>query len=306
MQLTGQPSRFSLNGKEHDDSYSFDLYYYGSRYMSPSLGRFVTPDPVDDFLNPYSYVGNNPMNRIDPTGMTSLPAEPALVALPAVLSSDLVPSYMQYISQADLIWTKLSPRERAAQAIEAAKLAADNMAAHTQGGEKTRWENLANLYNDILNTGNWNIRNDMASDVVAQMKVYYDQNTGAYTGHGPLNINANYCQGNYPIEFLTSYIIHEGSHVQYAKEHNLNEFKVKDPDPKRAADLFEKKRKYAFEHDAYGYQCDYMGNLVDFNKFSNIQYWAGWASIIPYDKTNGREATILEILKMLNPHYHFY
>jgi hypothetical protein len=34
MQLTGQPSRFSFNGKEYDDSYGFDLYYHGARYMS--------------------------------------------------------------------------------------------------------------------------------------------------------------------------------------------------------------------------------------------------------------------------------
>ena len=36
--------------------------------MDPSSGRFITPDPIRDFYNPYSYVSNNPMNRIDPTG----------------------------------------------------------------------------------------------------------------------------------------------------------------------------------------------------------------------------------------------
>jgi hypothetical protein len=39
MQLTGSPGRFIFNGKEYDDSYGFDLYYYGARYMSPALGR---------------------------------------------------------------------------------------------------------------------------------------------------------------------------------------------------------------------------------------------------------------------------
>ena len=42
-----------------------NIYYYGARYMDPALGRFTTPDPVRDFVNPYSYVGNNPMNKID-------------------------------------------------------------------------------------------------------------------------------------------------------------------------------------------------------------------------------------------------
>ena len=67
--LTGSPGRFTYNGNEFDDDYGFDLYYYGARYMDPALGRFTTPDPVKDFINPYSYVANNPMNLTDPTGM---------------------------------------------------------------------------------------------------------------------------------------------------------------------------------------------------------------------------------------------
>ncbi len=71
MRVTGAPGRFTYNGKELDDEYGFDLYYYGARYMDPKTGRFTTPDPVKDFLNPYSYVGNKPVNRIDPTGAKS-------------------------------------------------------------------------------------------------------------------------------------------------------------------------------------------------------------------------------------------
>ena len=67
--LTGSPGRFTYNGNEFDDEYGFDLYYYGARYMDPALGRFTTPDPVRDFVNPYSYVRNNPVNAVDPTGM---------------------------------------------------------------------------------------------------------------------------------------------------------------------------------------------------------------------------------------------
>jgi RHS repeat-associated protein len=67
--LTGSPGRFTYNGNEYDDEYGFDLYYYGARYMDPALGRFTTPDPVRDFINPYSYVRNNPINAVDPSGM---------------------------------------------------------------------------------------------------------------------------------------------------------------------------------------------------------------------------------------------
>lgn len=49
------------------------LIYFGSRYYSPVLGRFITPDTVVQDSNPqnlnrYSYAANNPINRIDFNG----------------------------------------------------------------------------------------------------------------------------------------------------------------------------------------------------------------------------------------------
>lgn len=46
------------------------LYNYKARIYSPTLGRFLQTDPTgyDDGLNWYTYVGNDPMNRSDPTG----------------------------------------------------------------------------------------------------------------------------------------------------------------------------------------------------------------------------------------------
>lgn len=48
------------------------LYDYRNRALDPATGRFTTRDPVHDpanLGNPYTYVGNNPMARVDPWGL---------------------------------------------------------------------------------------------------------------------------------------------------------------------------------------------------------------------------------------------
>ncbi|MFC0399144.1 RHS repeat-associated core domain-containing protein [Paraburkholderia rhizosphaerae] len=62
-------SRFGYTGQQN--LAPLGLYYYKARMYSPTLGRFLQTDPVgySDDLNWYAYVGNNPVNFSDPTGL---------------------------------------------------------------------------------------------------------------------------------------------------------------------------------------------------------------------------------------------
>lgn len=69
-----------FTGQERDTETGLD--FFQARYFSAALGRFNSPDPENagaDLFNPqswngYSYVGNNPLTLIDPTGLDTCPA----------------------------------------------------------------------------------------------------------------------------------------------------------------------------------------------------------------------------------------
>jgi RHS repeat-associated protein len=61
--------RHGFTGHPHDDD--LGLIDMRGRVYSPSTRQFLTPDPLGRLgASPYSYVRNNPLNWIDPTGFT--------------------------------------------------------------------------------------------------------------------------------------------------------------------------------------------------------------------------------------------
>jgi RHS repeat-associated protein len=75
-QMAAPYNAVGYTGKTYDAKAS--LMDYSARWYSPSVGRFTTPDTyegnlsVPGTLNRYAYVGNNPVNYVDPTGHDSV------------------------------------------------------------------------------------------------------------------------------------------------------------------------------------------------------------------------------------------
>lgn len=68
LQVAGTENDYKYNGKEFENDYNLNWYHYGARYYDPTIGRWHTMDPADEFFSPYLYVGNNPISFIDPDG----------------------------------------------------------------------------------------------------------------------------------------------------------------------------------------------------------------------------------------------
>jgi RHS repeat-associated protein len=85
---------YAFTGREWDPETA--LYYYRARYYDPKIGRFLSEDPIGiegGDHNLYAYVGNDPVNFVDPWGLIRHNARPPrtvpLTGAPAAMLSCL-------------------------------------------------------------------------------------------------------------------------------------------------------------------------------------------------------------------------
>ncbi len=69
MSVTGTTDNsYTFTGRESD---GLDIYYYRARYYNPTLGRFLSEDPIgftSGSTDLYAYVGDDPTFLTDPSG----------------------------------------------------------------------------------------------------------------------------------------------------------------------------------------------------------------------------------------------
>lgn len=65
---SSNPIRFSTKYRDNETG----LYYYGYRYYSPDMGRWLSRDPIEEQggLNLYGFVNNDPVNKWDRLGLS--------------------------------------------------------------------------------------------------------------------------------------------------------------------------------------------------------------------------------------------
>ena len=83
--LSGHGERVSRGFTRHEHLDRTGLIHMNGRVYDPRLGRFLSPDPIvgdptsSQSWNLYSYVGNNPLSHVDPTGQQQQPIEELVV-----------------------------------------------------------------------------------------------------------------------------------------------------------------------------------------------------------------------------------
>ena len=69
--VNGADHKYGFGGKEEQDELGLEWMDFHARNYDPALGRWMNTDPLEEFMSPYVYAGNDPIRFADPSGMYS-------------------------------------------------------------------------------------------------------------------------------------------------------------------------------------------------------------------------------------------
>jgi RHS repeat-associated protein len=94
-------TRYGFTGRERDSVTG--LMHYRARFYDPQLGRFISEDPIGlaGGVNQFGYVGNNPQNGKDPSGLYELDVHYYLTYFLAMKTGCFSPDEARLIADAD-------------------------------------------------------------------------------------------------------------------------------------------------------------------------------------------------------------
>lgn len=134
-----------FTGREIDNCSG--LYNFGLRYYYPSIGRFLTPDPKQQYASSYSYGNGNPLGGIDRTGGIF-----GIDDLIEVLFASLIAEEVAEVAADTLaLQTSLATTEAVVSGAEGAGLAVASSIAETiaEGAAAVTLDNAAGLIDSV-------------------------------------------------------------------------------------------------------------------------------------------------------------
>src|SRR5439155_15601091 len=113
-------TRYDYTGRERDPLTG--LMYYRARWYDPQVGRFISEDPIglSGGINQFAYVGNNPQNWTDPSGLHEIDVHYYLTYYLATKTGCFTDAEARLIADADqatdenpetLPWLGTTPRQ---------------------------------------------------------------------------------------------------------------------------------------------------------------------------------------------------